>query len=411
MTLIATFLLVQFAFSLISKRAERTIVTGPMVFTLLGILVFFVLPGVAAPEISSPVLLYVGEITLAVVLFSDAIRLAPREVIREAVLPGRLLGIGMPLTILAGTFAAALLVKNDSIWHLAILATILAPTDPSLGASILKSRLVPHRIREALEIESGINDGLSMPFLVLFIALSGTQLHGGGQYPWLTYTLQQIGLGALFGLVIGSVGGWLMTRCQRRGWMAGEAGQLALLSLAVLSWWLSGQWLNGNGFIAAFVAGLAARYTYEEAHLQMSRFSPAWRDLLVGFVFFAFGMIAAPLLGLIPGVIWLYAVLSLTVVRMVPVWISMLGTKLELPSVLFMGWFGPRGVASVVLGMIYLKKVTDIHANPTIVQAMTATVLLSVFAHGISANPLIKLYARQVGVSVQGQDTLAGVSE
>ena len=118
---------------------------------------------------------------------------------------------------------------------------------------------------------------------------------------------------------------------------------------------------------------------------------------MVGFVFFGFGMIAAPVLGSIPGVIWLYAVLSLTVVRMLPVWISMLGTELELPSVLFMGWFGPRGLASVVIGMIYLKKVTDIRSDHKIVLAMVATVLLSVLAHGISANPLIKIHARQVG--------------
>lgn len=187
-----------------------------------------------------------------------------------------------------------------------------------------------------------------------------------------------------------------MTQAERRGWIAGKAKQLAMLALAVMAWWLADHVLGGNGFIAAFVAGGALRFSHEDAHEHMAHFDESWGDLLVYFVFFAFGLIAAPVLTNIPGVIWLYALLSLTVVRMLPVAISMIGVRLQPASVLFMGWFGPRGLASVVLGMLYLEEVTSIDANSNIVLAMIATVLLSVLAHGISANPGVKLYARSI---------------
>lgn len=395
MILFAIFLTLVLLFSLVSGRAEKSVITGPMVFTAAGLLVYFALPEISTLEITSPAVLVVAELTLAVVLFSDATHLSPRRVMRETQLPARLLGIAMPLTIVAGTLVALALATDVPLWEAAILATILAPTDASLGAAVVQSKLVPARIREALEVESGLNDGLSMPFLVLFIALAGVELHGGGN-PWWVFTVQQIGFGVLAGLGIGLLGGWLMTQAQARGWIAGKAKQLAMLALAVLAWWLADHVLGGNGFIAAFVAGGAVRFSYEGAHQHMAHFDESWSDLLLYFIFFAFGLMGAPALSRIPGFMWLYALLSLTVVRMAPVAISMIGTKLRPASVLFMGWFGPRGLASVVLGMVYLKEVTGIDANSKIVLAMIATVVLSVVAHGVSAHPAIKLYARQM---------------
>jgi NhaP-type Na+/H+ or K+/H+ antiporter len=396
MILVAVFLALVLLFSLVSKRAEQSIVTGPMVFTIVGILVFLAAPHLAAIELTNPILLVVAEITLALVLFCDATRLSPRRVMRETQLPARLLAIAMPLTVAASTLAAVLLISDAPVWEAAILATVLAPTDASLGAAVVQSKLVPERIREALEVESGLNDGLSMPFLVLFIALAGVELHAEGHFPWLVFTVKQIGLGVLVGLGLGLLGGWLMTRAEQRDWMAGKARQLAMLALAVLAWWLANHVLGGNGFIAAFVAGSALRFSYEKAHQHMAHFEEAWGDLLLYFVFFAFGLIAGRGLPGITGVIWLYALLSLTVVRMLPVAISMIGTKLQPASVLFMGWFGPRGLASVVLGMIYLEEVASIDANSNIVLAMIATVLLSVLAHGLSANPGVKLYSSRI---------------
>lgn len=264
-----------------------------------------------------------------------------------------------------------------------------------MATSIVKSPLIPHRLREALEIEAGFNDGISLPLLLLFVGLSGVEVSVGGRFPWLTYTLEQIGFGVLSGLVIGWLDGWLMTRTEKRGWMFGEARQQAMLAVALLSWWVGGNLLPGNGFIAAFVAGGAMRYTYAEAQLEMKKFNSVWGYLLGYLVLYGFGMIAAPVLGLIPGVIWLFAILSLLAFRMLAVRIAMIGAELKSSAVAYLGWFGPRGLASVVLGIIYLNRVPQIDANSKILQAMIATVFLSVFAHGITANPLIKLYARK----------------
>ena len=327
-----------------------------------------------------------------VVLFSDATHLNLRKVMRETLIPARLLAIGMPLTMVAGTLTALLLFTDASLWEAAILATILAPTDASLAATVVKSKLVPARIRQALEVEGGLNDGIATPFLILFIMLSGIALHDQDQ-SWLTFAVRQVGFGVVGGVVVGLLGGWLMTRAERRNLITADAKQLALLALAVLSWGLTDHLLGGNGFIAAFVAGSFLHLSYDNARAQMAEFDEAWRDLLVYFVFFAFGLMAGRALPNMTGTIWLYALLSLTVVRMLPVALSLIGTRLQPATVLFMGWFGPRGLASVVLGMVYLEEVTDISANSTIVLAMAATVLLSVLAHGISANPLIKLFA------------------
>jgi NhaP-type Na+/H+ or K+/H+ antiporter len=396
MVLFGGFLLLVFLFSIVSRRAEETIVSGPMFFTFAGIALFLAAPRMVTVDLLNPTVLVAAEITLAIVLFADSTRLSARQVLRETQLPARLLGVAMPLTIVAGTLAAVLLLADAPLWEAAILATLLAPTDASLGAAVVNSKLVPARIREALQVESGLNDGLSMPFLVLFIGLAGIELHMAGPLPWLTFTASQIGFGILAGLATGLLGGWLMTQAGKRGWMARATRQLAMLALAILSWWLADRVLGGNGFIAAFVAGSALRFSHDGAHVHMKAFDEAWGDLLVYLIFFLFGMIAAERLGSIPEGAWLYGLLSLTLVRMVPVALSMTGSRLKPASVLFMGWFGPRGLASVVLGMVYLEEVTTLNANSDILKAVIATVLLSVVAHGISANPLVRLYARRV---------------
>jgi NhaP-type Na+/H+ or K+/H+ antiporter len=395
MITVAIFLTLVFLFSLVSKRAGKSIITGPMVFALAGILIFAFFSALDKAQIKDKTILVAGEITLAVVLFSDATRISLRRVMRESQLPARLLGIGMPLAIVLGALVAMLLFSDLSLWEAAILATILAPTDASLGIAVVSSKLVPARIRQALNVEGGLNDGLSVPLLMLFIGLSGIELRGGEQ-SWLAYTVQQIGLGLLVGVVIGWLGGFLMTRAEERDWIIDEAKQLALLSLAVLAWGIAEKMIGGNGFIAASVAGVMLALSYEQAKRHIAEFNEAWGDLLIYFVFFLFGMIAGPVIQMIGGALWLYALLSLSLVRMLPVAISMMGARLQPASVLFLGWFGPRGLASVVLGLIYLEQLADLPENATITLTVTATVLLSIFAHGASAVPLIKRYAHTV---------------
>jgi len=199
----------------------------------------------------------------------------------------------------------------------------------------------------------------------------------------------------LVGLLFGWLGGWLMGKADQRGWMAESLGQLSLLALAFLAWGAGGL-IGGNGFIAAFVAGLAVRRGFEDAGDQALEFSEAWGQILVAFVFFIFGMIAASRLGNIGARVVLYAILSLTLVRMLPVAIAMVRTKLKPATVVFMGWFGPRGLASIVLGLVYLEQEAALPGEKLILLSLIATVLLSIFAHGISASPGIKFYARQI---------------
>ena len=394
MIISAVFLLLIFIIGLISRRLERTVITGPMIFTIAGIVLFFAAPVIVEKERHTETILLISEIALVLVLFTDATRIGLRAVTKSESLPARLLGIGMPLTIIVGAITGKLLFTGLTIWEAAILATILAPTDAGLGQVVVNSRLVPVRIRQALNVEAGFNDGLSMPFLMLFISLALVS-HPLQNPDWLIFTLKQVVFGVLVGLLFGWVGGWLMGKSKQRGWMAESLGQLNLLALAFLAWGTAGQ-IGGNSFIAAFVAGLAVKRGFEDARDQALEFSEAWVQILVAFVFIMFGMIAASSLGNFGAKVVLYAILSLTLVRILPVAISMIRAQLKPATVVFMGWFGPRGLASIVLGLVYLEQEAALPGEKLIMLAIIVTVLLSIFAHGVSASPGIKLYARQI---------------
>ena len=395
MILLGFFLILIFLYSLVSERALKTIITAPIVFTTAGLILAFSLPELSKVQVENKTILVIGEIALAVVLFADATRISLSKVRRESQLPGRLLGIGMPLIIVAGTVAAILIFTEFSLWEAAILATILAPTDASLGTAVVNSKRVPARIRQALNVESGLNDGLSVPLLMLFIALARVE-SPSQDTSWIIYTAQQIGFGLLVGVAVGYLGSWLVRRADQRGWITKGAQQLALLSLALLSWWLAEKVLPGNGFIAAFTAGVVVRLGFENAKERMIEFNEAWGDLLIYFVFYFFGMLAAGDLLDISLPMWVYAILSLTLVRMLPVGLAMIRSKLHISSVLFLGWFGPRGLSSIVLGLIFLAEKAHLAGESLIIMTVVATVLLSVFAHGISSAPAIDVYARQM---------------
>jgi len=376
MSILVIFLILIFLFSLVSRLTQEKIFSGPMVFGIAGVLIFQFTPELSDVVVKDHTILIISEVTLAIVLFAEATHLSLKQTLRESTLPARLLGIGMPLSIVLGAIVAALLFTDLSIWEAAILATILAPTDASLGAAVVSSKLVPHRIRQALEVEGGLNDGLSIPLLMLFIALSqrGADVGSGS---WLVYTAQQIGFGLLVGIVVGWLGGWLMTQAQARNWIEDKAKQLGLLSLAILSWWLAEKGIHGNGFIAAFVAGSMVRLSFEDAGQHMAEFNESWGDLLIYFIFFLFGMIAGPYFQMMGVPAWLYGLLSLTLIRMLPVAIALFKTKLHRSSVLFLG----------------LKKGSP---QPIILLGVIATVSLSVLAHGISAAPGTRWYAGEI---------------
>jgi NhaP-type Na+/H+ or K+/H+ antiporter len=394
MTLIAIFIVLVFLHSLVSRRLERTVVTAPILFTAAGMLALFFLKEFPDHESGRKVFLHLAEVGLVLLLFTDANRtdLGVLKNIRN--LPARLLSTGMLLTLLLGGLCALVVFRQLSIWEAGILAAILAPTDAGLGQVIVNSPRVPMKIRQALNVEAGLNDGLSVPFLLFFIALGGGRAEG--EHPHLTrFILEQLGYGTLVGLVIGGLGGWLLGLAHRRHWMAHSWAQLGVVAVPVLCL-LASEQAGASMFIAAFVAGLAVQLGFKDAAKHSVEFTEEWGQLFNLSVFFLFGLLVARAW---PQFNWLhavYAVLSLTVVRMLPVAIALMGTRLSRATVLFMGWFGPRGLASIVLGLVYLEEQTHQTGESTIRLAVMVTVLLSIFAHGLSALPGMAIYARKL---------------
>jgi sodium/hydrogen antiporter len=244
-------------------------------------------------------------------------------------------------------------------------------------------------------VEAGLNDGLSVPFLALFLTLAEAEEEHLSASVWIRFTLEQIGWGVLVGVGIGVVGGWLVSQALGRGWITDSFQRLSLLALAIIAWALADA-IGGNGFIAAFVGGLVIGPTVERVGERLIRFTEAEGQLLNLSVFFIFGVLAAGLARSLSWTIVLYALLSLTVIRMLPVAISLLGTRLRAVSVLFAGWFGPRGLASVVLGLVVIEEAPLIAARDEMEMVVTLTVLLSVLLHGVTAAPLSAAYARRV---------------
>jgi NhaP-type Na+/H+ or K+/H+ antiporter len=398
MVLIAAFVALVFAYSLLSRRLERTVLTAPILFTVGGALMAL------APEASTELaldrtgFLLIAELGLVMTLFTDAARIAPRMLAGEANLPIRLLSKGMLLTLLLGGLCAMVVFGNLRWWEAGILTAILAPTDAGLGQVIVKSPQVPQRIRQALNVEAGLNDGLSVPFLLFFIALAKAEGEGVlGQGVLLRYLGEQLGYGALIGLGVGLAGGWLLALARRKQWMAEPLTQLGVVALP-FACVLASEASGASMFIAAFVAGLAAQLGFRDVGRHSVEFAEDWGQLFDFFIFFLFGLLAARVWADFSAAIVLYAVLSLTLIRMLPVAIALRGTGLSRPSVLFIGWFGPRGLASIVLGLVFLEAQLNLPGESTIRLAVMATVLLSIVAHGLSTLPGIRRYTAAIAV-------------
>jgi NhaP-type Na+/H+ or K+/H+ antiporter len=382
---------VLFAYSLVSRRLERYLVSAPMFFVLAGILLGPDVADVIDLELTSEAGLLIAEIALVIVLFADAGRIDLGALRENEGLPARLLGIGMPLTIGLGVAAGALLLTEIEFWEAAMIAAVLAPTDAALGQAAVSSDRVPARIRQGLNVESGLNDGLSIPFLFLFTGLAVSEVDVSAQ-GWVGFAAEQVGLGILVGAAVGGAGGWLVDRATRRDWMTGTFQQLAMIGLALGAWALAEQ-LGGNGFIAAFVGGMTAGRITAVCGEKILDFTEDEGQLLNLTVFFIFGVSA---IGFLEGAGWevfVYGLLALTVVRMLPVAIALAGTGLRWSSIAFVGWFGPRGLASIILALVVIEEEPELPGIETLFAAMTITVLASVFAHGVSARPLTRAYA------------------
>ena len=391
---LAIFVLLFFLYSLVSGRLERTVITAPIVFTVAGMLMFPRLQGILKPGENSAIFLALAEVGLVMLLFTEASR-TDLNVLRSIQnLPTRLLSTGLLLTIVSGAVLARLVFPDLTLWEAGILGAVLAPTDAGLGQIVMDSPRVPMRIRQALKAETGLNDGLSVPFLLFFIALAAARTPG--HLPHLSlFILEELGIGLLVGAAIGLAGGWLLGQARRRQWIAESFQQIGVVALPLLCLVVC-EVLGGSMFIAAFVAGLAVQMGFKEAGKHSVEFAEEWGQMINLSVFFVFGLAIVRNWPKFTPTAWLYAVLSLTVVRMLPVAIALIGTRLSAASVLFMGWFGPRGLASIVLGLVYLEQEMHLPGEQTMRRAVIVTVMLSIFAHGLSAVPGINLYARKI---------------
>jgi len=381
-----------FAFALVSKRIEGTIVTPPILFTVGGFCLSAILMERAGLTYNEGALHVLAEITLILVLAADASQISFDELKHQKAIPMRLLLIALPLIMLMGTLVGYTIFPGIEWFEAALIAAILAPTDAALGASVLADKTVPPKIRQGLNVESGLNDGIALP-AVLFFACFLNLTHQTGEVNWLVFLSLQLIIGPIAGIIVGWVGGHLIATASKKGWMTSEFQGVAAIALAVIAFAVA-EVCHGNGFIAAFVAGL----TYGNLHVHYSKFLHEFTEtesqFLTYLTFFLFGALILPeAMHHINTEIVLYACLSLTLVRMLPVFIAMLGSGFRLPTVAFMGWFGPRGLASLLFALLVLE---DLHVEQAeFIQTVVATtVLLSVILHGITAAPLSKRLGR-----------------
>jgi len=396
-----------FVFGLASRLLSRSIITGPLAFVGFGLLLA---PGVCESiglgtifgklENLDSTIHLIGEITLVVVLFTDAAQIQLGALIRGAAIPFRLLGIGMPLTIIVGAGTAYFFFDDLGIWELALVAVMLAPTDAALGQAVVTNTHVPLRVRQGLSVESGLNDGIAVPLVIIFASLAsiGHEMQGAGEtvmttVECATFAAKQLVLGPLAGIGIGGIGAWLMTRAIRQGWMEHSYRELAGITLAIIAYVGASQ-IGGNGFIGAFVAGLVVGNSSKEVKECLFDFAEAESQLLMLTTFFLVGLaLVWKPLQTASWQVWAYAALSLTVVRIVPVAVSMIGLGLRPSTIGFLGWFGPRGLASVLFAVLVIDELPVPHSE-AIVQVVMITVILSVLLHGVTAAPLSNWFAR-----------------
>ena len=376
----------------ISRRLYGTPVTPVMVFVAVGLLVGPKVLGGIDVESSSATVRTLAEATLALVLFSDASRIDFGLLRREVGVPLRLLGIGLPLTIALGAVSAALIFDQLTVAEALILAIVLAPTDAALGQAVVTEPRVPGRIRQGLNVESGLNDGICVPLLFAAVALADVESEISDGRGAATLLLEEIGYGVVGGVVGGLVVAAIVIHAGRRGLIAGPWLPVIPAAGAALAYGLASP-LGGSGFIAAFVAGMTFRLVLGRDPERINELSEEVGNVLNGVTFLFFGAILlGPALGDVSWKLAVYAALSLTLVRILPVAIAMLGTGARLPTLGFLGWFGPRGLASIVFAVIVVEESNLPHEH-LIVLAIYLTVGLSVLAHGLTAAPLADRYS------------------
>ena len=384
-----------FIFGLFSKLSDRSIFTAPMFFVLMGIVVGPLGLNLFSLHINNELIHILTEVTLIIILFIDASTINLKQLIQNKEIPRNLLLIGLPLTMLLGTVVAYFLFPDTNIYLLILMALILSPTDAALGQAVVKSSVVPLKVRRWISVESGFNDGIALPPIFACIALLSLET-ASTEHHWALFLIQQILFGAVIGAGVGYIGGYLIEKFSKMNYMNHTFQQLASISLAILCFALA-EMIHGNGFIAAFTGGLFLGLGTKTQLIKerIQEFGEAEGQMLILFVFLIFSMTMVP----IAVEYWdtkavIYSLLSLTVIRMIPVALSLMRQKINFGTILFIGWFGPRGIASV-LYLLIVAKTIGVQGNEYILSIIVLTILLSVFLHGLTAVPFSKWYGKQ----------------
>jgi len=381
-----------FLYSVFSGGFERTPINGALVFVLFGFLVGPLGLDWLQLSLDTEGLRILAEITLALVLFTDAASADLGVLRRRIVLPQRLLLIGLPLTILLGFGAGVFLFDGLTVFEVAILATMLAPTDAALGKAVVTNEAVPDDMRQGLNVESGLNDGICVPILFVFLALAqGQSGDNGTMMLALQLVAEEIGIGLVVGLTVTALGSVLLKSLGVRGFITKSWRQLPVVAIATVCF-ATAQVLGGSGFIAAFAGGMLFGWMVREHKHKFLLAAEGTGDTMSLITWVVFGaIVVGKSFDALTWQVVMYSLLSLTVIRMVPVFLSLHGTHLRVDEKLFAGWFGPRGLASIVFGVIVLN--AHLPGGDIISMTVVCTVLLSIICHGVSANPLVGLLA------------------
>ncbi|WP_395690306.1 cation:proton antiporter [Nocardioides sp.] len=380
------------AYAALSGPLDRRGVTSAMAFVAVGAVVGTAGLDWLTEPVDGAAAERVTELALAFLLFTDAARIDLRSLRRSLAWPSRLLLVGLPLTMVLGLLAALLVFPQLPLASAFVLATMLCSTDAALGQRVVEDEAVPARVRQALDVESGLNDGLAVPFFLVAVDLALATLHGGVGGAVLHNVADQIGWGVAAGVGVGAVGGALLRLADGRGWLTPQWRQLCVLALAAAAY-AAAVVLGGSGFIGAFVGGLAFGAASRQRGLRTTYLAEEVGSVLAAVTWLGFGALA--LSAVWSDITWrvvVYALLSLTVIRMLPVAVALLGSGARWPTVAFMGWFGPRGLASVVFGLLALEE--GVPDADTLLTTVVVTVGLSVFLHGLTATPLVAVYHR-----------------
>ncbi len=380
-------------YGIFAKKIEQTPISGPIIFLVVGLIIGPMGLDLLGQgfDISSYKLL--AELALALVLFTDASKTDFSTLRSNIALPTRLLLIGLPLTIILGYVTGKFFFPELTWIELALLASVLAPTDAALGEPVVNNKSVPAKIRSSLNVESGLNDGIVVPIVFLLLAMYSAQNSEVSNADAITLFIEEIGIGIVVGAVIAYGASKLIILSLKRQWLEESWRPMLIIAIAISCFTLA-QGIHGSGFIAAYIGGLVFGKVASTQKIQFINAAEGTGKILTYLVWVIFGaVIITKYFSYFSWEIIIYSLLSLTVIRMLPVLLSLIKSGLSFKESLFIAWFGPRGLASIVFVIIVMD--VNIEHENTFVLTAVCTIFFSVIAHGFTASPMANRFKKQ----------------